>query len=110
MGKQGGGKHKHHVRISASWALVLVLTYCVSRLLLLLACFLSFSLLGVYRDVNEFLRHILKSTNMACLTPEYALTGDCGFLSANLYARSVFGACRCVRVCIIKSHINLVFR
>ncbi len=28
---------------------------------------------------------------MSCLTPESLLTGDCGFLSANLYARSVFG-------------------
>jgi len=42
-------------------------------------------------DVSEFLKHIVKSTNMNCLTPESALSGDCGFLSANLYARSVFG-------------------
>lgn len=28
---------------------------------------------------------------MSCLTPEAALLGDCGFLSANLYARSLFG-------------------
>lgn len=28
---------------------------------------------------------------MACLTPEAALSGECDFLSANLYARSVFG-------------------
>jgi hypothetical protein len=33
----------------------------------------------------------MTSTNMACLTPEGALQGDCGFLSANLYARSLFG-------------------
>lgn len=26
-----------------------------------------------------------------CLTPPSALEGDCGFLAANLYARSVFG-------------------
>lgn len=42
-------------------------------------------------EVTEFLQHIIKSTNMACLTPESALSGECGFLSANLYARSVFG-------------------
>jgi len=42
-------------------------------------------------EVNEFLKHIMKSTNMYCLTSESALAGDCGFLSANLYARSVFG-------------------
>ncbi len=28
---------------------------------------------------------------MKCLTPEKALAGDCGFMAANLYARSVFG-------------------
>jgi len=28
---------------------------------------------------------------MNCLTPESALSGECGFLSANLYAKSVFG-------------------
>ncbi|KAL8276698.1 hypothetical protein RQP46_010877 [Phenoliferia psychrophenolica] len=28
---------------------------------------------------------------MSCLTPDAALQGDCGFLSANLYARSLFG-------------------
>ncbi len=33
----------------------------------------------------------MKSTNMSCLTPENALSGDCGFLSANMYARSIFG-------------------
>lgn len=26
-----------------------------------------------------------------CLTPPSALEGDCGFLAANLYAKSVFG-------------------
>jgi coatomer subunit beta len=43
------------------------------------------------RDLNEYLNHIQKSTNMNCLTPQSSLKGDCGFLSANLHARSVFG-------------------
>jgi hypothetical protein len=30
---------------------------------------------------------------MNCLTPKKALEGHCGFLAANLYARSTFGAC-----------------
>lgn len=34
----------------------------------------------------------MSRTNMACLTPKSALEGDCGFLAANLYARSIFGA------------------
>ncbi|EJC98625.1 coatomer protein [Fomitiporia mediterranea MF3/22] len=42
-------------------------------------------------DLRGYLRHIMKSTNMACLTPEGAMSGDCAFLSANLYARSLFG-------------------
>jgi len=42
-------------------------------------------------DVNLFLKHILQCTNMNCLTPKSALEGDCGFLSANLYAKSIFG-------------------
>lgn len=33
----------------------------------------------------------MKVTNMSCLTPEGALSGDCDFLSANMYARSLFG-------------------
>jgi len=28
---------------------------------------------------------------MKCLTPEHSLKGECRFLSANMYARSIFG-------------------
>ncbi|XP_010246790.1 PREDICTED: coatomer subunit beta-1-like [Nelumbo nucifera] len=45
----------------------------------------------VIQDEKEFLNHIVKSTNMKCLTPPSVLDGECGFLSANLYAKSVFG-------------------
>src|SRR5271169_1870655 len=41
--------------------------------------------------LREYLTRLLARTNMACLTPEASLKGDCGFLSANLYAKSVFG-------------------
>jgi coatomer subunit beta len=41
--------------------------------------------------LREFLEQLMKSTNMSCLTPEAVLKGDCQFLSANLYAKSVFG-------------------
>lgn len=41
--------------------------------------------------LREYLEKLMKRTNMACLTPEASLKGDCGFLSANLYAKSVFG-------------------
>lgn len=42
-------------------------------------------------DLPGYLKHILQSTNMRCLTPEKALSGECGFMAANLYARSIFG-------------------
>ncbi|TBU50067.1 coatomer protein [Dichomitus squalens] len=42
-------------------------------------------------DPREYLEHVMKATNMSCLTPEGALSGDCDFLSANMYARSLFG-------------------
>lgn len=43
------------------------------------------------QNLREFLEQLMKSTNMTCLTPEAGLKGDCQFLSANLYAKSVFG-------------------
>ncbi|KAJ5832677.1 adaptin N terminal region-domain-containing protein [Penicillium riverlandense] len=43
------------------------------------------------KTLRDFLKHLMESTNMACLTPDASLKGDCRFLSANLYARSVFG-------------------
>lgn len=42
-------------------------------------------------DLRAYLDHLMKSTNMACLTADAALSGDCDFLSANCYARSLFG-------------------
>jgi len=42
-------------------------------------------------SLRGYLDHLLKCTNMACLTPESALDGECDFLAANLYAKSVFG-------------------
>ena len=42
-------------------------------------------------SLQGYLEHLLKTTNMRCLTPASALEGDCDFLAANMYARSVFG-------------------
>ncbi|KAL1340283.1 hypothetical protein HN51_026688 [Arachis hypogaea] len=56
----------------------------------------------VIQDERDFLNHIIKSTNMKCLTPPSALEGDCGFLAANLYAKSVFGEDALVNVSIEK--------
>ncbi|KAG6891639.1 hypothetical protein C0992_001325 [Termitomyces sp. T32_za158] len=42
-------------------------------------------------DPREYLKHVMQTTNMSCLTPEGATSGDCDFLSANMYARSLFG-------------------
>lgn len=56
----------------------------------------------VIQDEKEFLDHIIKSTNMKCLTPLSALEGECGFLAANLYAKSVFGEDALVNVSVEK--------
>ncbi|KAI6689769.1 hypothetical protein NL676_026597 [Syzygium grande] len=56
----------------------------------------------VIQDEKEFLNHIIKSTNMKCLTPPSALEGECGFLAANLYAKSVFGEDALVNVSVEK--------
>ncbi|CAN6458868.1 unnamed protein product [Victoria cruziana] len=56
----------------------------------------------VIQDEKEFLDHIVKSTNMRCLTPPCALEGNCGYLAANLYAKSVFGEDALVNVSIEK--------
>ncbi|XP_074569847.1 coatomer subunit beta-1-like [Curcuma longa] len=45
----------------------------------------------IIQDEKEFLNHIIKPTNMKCFTPLSVLDGECGFLAANLYAKSVFG-------------------
>ncbi|KAF9528156.1 coatomer protein [Crepidotus variabilis] len=42
-------------------------------------------------DPRDYLTQVMKATNMSCLTPEGALSGECDFLSANMYARSLFG-------------------
>ena len=52
-------------------------------------------------DPREYLNHVMKATNMSCLTPEGAISGDCDFLSANMYARSLFGKYLMVLVCLI---------
>ncbi|XWS72821.1 hypothetical protein CRYUN_Cryun02cG0073300 [Craigia yunnanensis] len=56
----------------------------------------------VIQDEKEFLDHIIKSTNMKCLTAPSALDGECGFLAANLYAKSVFGEDALVNVSVEK--------
>jgi len=53
-------------------------------------------------DVNAFLEHVVKSTNMKCLTPASALEGESGFLAANLYAKSIFGEDALVNVSVEK--------
>lgn len=54
-------------------------------------------------DPAQFLEHIASSTNMKILTPSNALEGHCGYLAANLYAKSVFGEDALVNVSIEKT-------
>jgi coatomer subunit beta len=53
-------------------------------------------------DVTTFLQHVVENTNMKCMTPTSALGGDCNFLAANLYAKSIFGEDALVNVSIDK--------
>jgi coatomer subunit beta len=53
-------------------------------------------------DVNAFLEHVIRTTNMRCLTPPSALQGDAGFLAANLYAKSIFAEDALVNVSVEK--------
>ncbi|KTW26324.1 hypothetical protein T552_02810 [Pneumocystis carinii B80] len=46
---------------------------------------------SINKSLKEFLNEIMAKTNMACLSPETLFKEDCGFLSANLYAKSIFG-------------------
>ncbi|BFZ57659.1 coatomer subunit beta [Savitreella phatthalungensis] len=46
---------------------------------------------SVDSPVRRCLESLMSKTNMACLTPVSGLSGDCAFLSANLYAKSIFG-------------------
>jgi vesicle coat complex subunit len=55
-------------------------------------------------DLREYLKFLQKRTNMNCLTPPQAMSGDCDFLSANLYACSIFG--KLLVASIIKLVIN----
>jgi vesicle coat complex subunit len=38
-------------------------------------------------NLTDYLASLLKNTNMKCLTPDKALSGECGFMAANLYAK-----------------------
>jgi len=53
-------------------------------------------------DEHDYLEHICDSTNMQCLTPKLAREGNCGFLAANLYAKSLFGEDALVNISIEK--------
>jgi len=54
-------------------------------------------------DLRTYMDHIIKQTNMSSLTPKSVLEGDCDFLAANLYARSIFGEDALANVCIEKT-------
>ena len=63
-------------------------------------------------DLKEYMDHLLKNTNMACLTKLDNI--DNGVLAANLYAKSVFGEDALANVCIeqyddepVKGHVRI---
>mmetsp|Transcript_8319 Transcript_8319/g.29537 ORF Transcript_8319/g.29537 Transcript_8319/m.29537 type:complete len:971 (-) Transcript_8319:106-3018(-) len=67
-----------------------------------------------FSSLKGFVRHMVKSTNMKCLTPIDDLSEDCNFMAANLYARSIFGEDALVNVSVevkpdggIRGHIRI---
>jgi len=54
-----------------------------------------------FTDLGKFLDFVLESTNMKCLTLR-GIEDQSGYLSANLYARSVFGEDALVNICVEK--------
>jgi coatomer subunit beta len=58
------------------------------------------------RELSSYLTHLVGATNMRCLTPPQSLSGDCCFLAANLYARSIFGEDALANVSIEKATAN----
>jgi hypothetical protein len=67
-----------------------------------------------HSNLQEFVEHIVSSTNMRSLSPISALDASCNFLAANLYAKSIFGEDALVNVSVenradgsIKGHIRI---
>src|ERR1700729_3338687 len=56
------------------------------RLVSVIQYILCFVFLILRSEPRDYLKHVMKSTNMSCLTPEGAMSGDCNCLSANMYA------------------------
>ncbi|KAG5518803.1 hypothetical protein PMAC_002774 [Pneumocystis sp. 'macacae'] len=59
------------------------------------------------QDLKEFLNELMTKTNMTCLSSE-TLKEDCDFLSANLYAKSIFGEDALMNVSIQKQNNNYI--
>ena len=53
-------------------------------------------------DVNDFLEHIVESTNMNCLTPTFALGGECNFLAEDTLCIKICGEDALVNVSVEK--------
>mmetsp|Transcript_28854 Transcript_28854/g.80675 ORF Transcript_28854/g.80675 Transcript_28854/m.80675 type:complete len:965 (-) Transcript_28854:156-3050(-) len=49
-------------------------------------------------DIQQYLNHIIKQTNMKCLTKVDSIDHKCDFVAATLYARSVFGESALVNI------------
>ncbi|KAM3349088.1 hypothetical protein ACQJBY_022314 [Aegilops geniculata] len=89
---------------------VIILNYFVGYFLSIVLVFLLHLYVSFYQvavntviqDEKKFLNHVIKSTNMKCLTPPSALDGECGYIAANLYAKSVFGEDALVNISIEK--------
>mmetsp|Transcript_15168 Transcript_15168/g.38482 ORF Transcript_15168/g.38482 Transcript_15168/m.38482 type:complete len:938 (-) Transcript_15168:2260-5073(-) len=59
-------------------------------------------------DIDTYLDRIIESTHMKCLNPRSTEGGDCGYLAANLYTKSVFGEEALVNISVEKTNDKLV--
>ncbi|KAL3312748.1 Coatomer subunit beta [Cichlidogyrus casuarinus] len=53
-------------------------------------------------NLHLYLAHILRGTNFQCLTPKEAMAGECDYLCATLYAKSIFGEHVLANLCLEK--------
>lgn len=58
------------------------------------------------KDLFTYLSQITSHTNLRCLTPTEALSGDCDYLCVTLYAKTIFGEHVLANLCLEKAEAD----
>ncbi|CAH8526201.1 unnamed protein product [Schistosoma rodhaini] len=58
------------------------------------------------KDLFTYLSQITRHTNLRCLTPTEALSGDCDYLCVTLYAKTIFGEHVLANLCLEKAEAD----